>query len=273
MCLTVMKQVLVVGVLVTHARPIKEILPRRRAAQAFAEDYLFKFGYISESSNKQISALQRIDDAVSKFQIFAGLKQTGKLDDESLELMSKKRCGSECIDVQNQTGSFMPTRQKRFALQGTRWKRKRLAYRVTKYPTKIGLRKNDVDLTMKKAFDVWSKETNLEFDKKLEGDVHIEISFERKDHGDDDPFDSLGGTLAHAFFLVYCGDVYFDDEENWTVNNFRGTSLLMSASNELGHSLGLSHSDVKDSMMAPFYRGFQPNVKLNPDDIRGIQEL
>ena len=147
------------------------------------------------------------------------MKQTGKLEDETLELMSKKRCGvkdfgSESIDVDNQTGLLMPTRQKRFALQGSRWKRKRLTYRVTKYPTKIGLSRNDVDLTMKKAFNVWSKETNLEFDKKLKGDVHIGISFERKDHGDDDPFDSLGGTLAHAFFPVYSGDSHFDDEEN-----------------------------------------------------------
>jgi matrix metalloproteinase-14 (membrane-inserted) len=77
----------------------------------------------------------------------------------------------------------------------------------------------------------------------------------RRSHGDDDPFDGEGGTLAHAFFLVYVGDVHFDDEEDWTVNTFRGTSLLMSTSHELGHSLGLSHSDVKSSLMAPFYRG------------------
>ena len=107
----------------------------------------------------------------------------------------------------------------------------------------------------------------------MAGDVHIEISFERKDHGDDDPFDGLGGTLAHAFFPVYGGDVHFDDEENWTVNTYRGTSLLMSASHELGHSLGLSHSKVKDSMMAPFYRGYEQNIKLHDDDAKGIQEL
>ena len=100
------------------------------------------------------------------------MKQTGKLDNETLELMSKKRCGvkdfgSEIIGVNNQTDLFITTRHKRFSLQGSRWKRKRLTHRVTKYPTKIGLSRNDVDLTMKKAFNVWSKENNLEFDKKL----------------------------------------------------------------------------------------------------------
>ena len=112
MCLTVMKQVLVLGVLITHARPIKESLPKHSSAQEFAQDYLVKFGYISESSNTQSSALQRIDNAVSKFQAFAGLKQSGKLDDETLELMSKRRCGvkdfgSESIDVDNHFISFI----------------------------------------------------------------------------------------------------------------------------------------------------------------------
>ena len=108
---------------------------------------------------------------------------------------------------------------------------------------------------------------------KLHKQVFLVCRFERRAHGHDDPFDGEGGTLAHAFFPVYGGDVHFDDDEDWTVDTPRGTSLLMTASHELGHSLGLSHSDVRSALMAPFYRGFEENISLDPDDIAGIQAL
>ena len=100
------------------------------------------------------------------------------------------------------------------------------------------------------------------------GDAHIEIRSERRAHGAMIHLTERGGTLAHAFPPVYGGDVHFADEEDWTVNIFRGTSLLMSTSHEIGHPLGLSHSDVKSSLMAPFYIGYEKNVKLDIDDIR-----
>ena len=160
----------------------------------------------------------------------------------------------------------------RYVLQGSRWRVKNLTYRVTKYP-RSRLTKRQVDETIRKAFDVWEGPTGLNFQEKNSGKVHIEIRFERKNHGDDDPFDGLGGTLAHAFFPVYGGDVHFDDDEDWTVNTPRGTSLLMTASHELGHSLGLSHSNVRSALMAPFYRGYEENISLDQDDISGIQAL
>ena len=50
-----------------------------------------------------------------------------------------------------------------------------------------------------------------------------------------------------------------------------GTSLLQTAAHEFGHSLGLSHTDDKEALMAPFYRGFESSPKLEKDDIRAIQ--
>jgi hypothetical protein len=35
--------------------------------------------------------------------------------------------------------------------------------------------RRDVDVTMRKAFDVWSKVTNLKFEEKTSGKAHIEI--------------------------------------------------------------------------------------------------
>ena len=42
---------------------------------------------------------------------------------------------------------------------------------------------------------------------------------------------------------------------------------------ELGHSLGLGHSDVEEAIMAPFYRGYNPDFTLDKDDIEGIRYL
>ena len=64
-----------------------------------------------------------------------------------------------------------------------------------------------------------------------------------------------------------------DDSENWSVTPFRGNQLLTTLTHELGHSLGLRHSSVGDSIMAPSYRGWTVNIKLGQDDKEGIQSL
>ena len=75
---------------------------------------------------------------------------------------------------------------------------------------------------MKKAFQIWADKTALKFQKKDSGFAHIDIRFETREHGDGDPFDGPGGTLAHAFFPQYGGDAHFDDQEYWTIDQFTG---------------------------------------------------
>ena len=132
-----------------------------------------------------------------------------------------------------------------------------------------------MDKEIEKALKVWSDVTDLTFEQRRTGKVHIDIRFESFHHGDGDPFDGVGGTLAHAFFpvsflfvgsceeieynsktlgQVYGGDAHFDNSETWTINTSKGTNLLQTAAHEFGHSLGLSHSDQYNALMAPFYR-------------------
>jgi len=238
--------------------------------------YLMKYGYMDEMDHhhhhKSANLISKdgLKKYIMEFQQFAGLNITGELDEITVKMMNMPRCG-----LKDKVGMKMTnhTRSKRYALQGSRWRVKDLTYKISNYPTSNDLTRRDVDTEIKKALNVWAEHTDLSFTQKRSGKVHIDISFLKGEHGDGDPFDGSGGTLAHAFFPVFGGDAHFDDSEQWTKGSFRGTNLLQTAAHEFGHSLGLSHTDDNDALMAPFYRGFEVKPKLNEDDIKGIQAL
>ena len=94
-------------------------------------------------------------------------------------------------------------------------------------------------------------------------------------HGDNDPFDGEHGTLAHAYFPRFGGDAHFDDDEKWSLTTiFGGRKLFVPiATHEFGHSLGLGHSRDESAIMYSLYFSSDPVVKLQSDDIQGIQYL
>ena len=60
-----------------------------------------------------------------------------------------------------------------------------------------------------------------------------------------------------------------DSSERWTINTERGTNLLQTLTHEIGHSIGLAHSDVPQAVMFPFSGPYDANFKLHADDIGG----
>ena len=78
--------------------------------------------------------------------------------------------------------------------------------------------------------------------------------------------------LAHAFFPTD-GRIHFDDEERFTETGsiWGANSLIYVAVHEIGHALGLGHSNVKGSVMWPTASRGTP--KLHRDDIAGIKSL
>jgi len=148
-----------------------------------------------------------------------------------------------------------------------------LTYRINKYPSTSKLTKQDVDIETRKAFAMWEDSSALRFEEKSSDPVDINISFEKYDHGDGNAFDGKGGVLAHAFFPQFGGTAHFDDTEDWSVTDYVGNQLLNTLTHEFGHSLGLRHSKVRNSIMAPFYKGWDPALKLEQDDIKGVQAI
>jgi matrix metalloproteinase-7 (matrilysin) len=138
--------------------------------------------------------------------------------------------------------------------------------------TKDGPESPDLEKKMDEVVDRWSAVAQLEFIRASDPkDADIKISFGPKRHLDcKEIFDGPGGVLAHAYFPTreigpMGGDMHFDEDETWDLDFFYQVAL-----HEMGHSLGLDHSDVKEAVMDGF---FDRKNELHDDDIRRIQEL
>ena len=101
----------------------------------------------------------------------------------------------------------------------------------------------------------------------------IDISFPSGDHGDGFPFAPSGAVLAHTFYPppnpeTIAGDMHMNYDEAWSVNG--SLQLYPVMLHEMGHALGLGHSDNPSDVMYPYYQAAQ---HLASGDIQALRTL
>lgn len=164
----------------------------------------------------------------------------------------------------------------RFSLEGSKWNKVNLKYYFINGTRHLS--NNVAHNAVKEAFAIWAGNSVLTFTEVSSRDqADIKISWSTGNHGDGDQnsFDGNSGVLAHAYYPYpaggrYAGELHFDDDEIWTTNGV-GVDLTTVALHEIGHLLGIQHTDDTQAIMQPFYNG--PNRHLGLDDLLAIWNL
>lgn len=118
--------------------------------------------------------------------------------------------------------------------------------------------------TVRQAFADWQTLIPLTF-TEVSGGADIEVTWSGAEEG----FSAEGDVLAFAYFPDSGGDIFINDAISWQVGF--GSDLYLVAAHEIGHSLGLDHSDDPAALMYP--TSTELTTGIASDDVRGIQAL
>ncbi|CAA0805830.1 Matrixin family protein [Striga hermonthica] len=120
---------------------------------------------------------------------------------------------------------------------------------------------------------MWAKVSPFTFEYVEDyNSVDVQISFQYREHGDGNPFDGVGGILAHAFSPPD-GRLHYDSDELWVDGVVNGAFDMQTVGlHELGHVLGLAHLNGPGSIMYPYVSSGTRAV-LTEDDVDEIRSL
>jgi hypothetical protein len=151
-----------------------------------------------------------------------------------------------------------------------------LTYYVPNIPSNFSLSQSQVETAIAEALRAWSAVADITFTRVGSPNLadSIDISFVN--------IDGAGGILAQAYFPkdlnrgTIAGNIQFDLADNFEIGNEKGNSafdFLWVAVHEIGHALGLEHSDSTDAVLQSTVTALESFTSLSSDDVDAILEL
>jgi hypothetical protein len=255
----------------TPANQIAQVGPTTRGQKRdlfeHVQRFLVQFGYLPRGSYQEgvlddITAL-----ALARYQELHRLRETGRFDEPTRDQMTMPRCG--LADLEDGV---------RFDARCS-WDRTRLTFAFGQGTAQIP--GNDEFQAVRNAFSTWQAVIPLTFQEvSLAGDPDIVVEWRP---ANDPDHSMVGQSIAHSDYPPGCDVItsvlpkplHLDnDEVGWALGAVANRHDVQSAAlHEIGHLLGLGHSEIPAAVMAD---GLPPNTTkrfLSADDINGARCL
>ncbi|XVF60405.1 hypothetical protein PTKIN_Ptkin08bG0043200 [Pterospermum kingtungense] len=244
------------------------------------KQYFKAFGYYPNSINNLTDYFDdSLESALETYQQHYRLEVTGRIDSDTIKEMVIPRCGVKDTlrnsnIVHDHHIMFDMVANYTFFDGMPRWNKRQLTYSFRSSAQVVSDR--TLKPIMARAFQRWADVSDFTFrEAPIFTRADIIIGFHRLFHWDGYPFDGPGNVLAHAF-APQDGRLHYDADENWSTSNstrINQIDLESIAVHEIGHILGLGHSQDRNAIMFAYYRPGTINRDLGQDDIDGIRAL
>ncbi len=129
---------------------------------------------------------------------------------------------------------------------------------------------------VRRALDQWSRAAAVTFTETNNRSAarNIDIFFATGAHGDPFPFNAGSTVLGHSFYPAppnpepFAGDIHINDAWSWSIGGQWDVFSVML--HEVGHSLGIGHTDIPGSVMYPYYQKAEALRQMDIDSIRQL---
>ena len=165
----------------------------------------------------------------------------------------------------------------RYSYTPYHWNKTNLSYYI--YNTSSHLTSQERNNAIQTALNKWSLYTSFTFEETtVPANADIVFMWVTGEHGDEDPFGPDSSTSAHmkpehSGYNMTKANIHYNDYKNWVVKvepDNNEIDLVHTTLHEVGHALGLDHSDLYASIM---YQGKREGRDLYYDDLQGIWSI